>query len=93
MKTTHQFARELLAGPDVPVIVYSQGDRGELPPCAEPQGTLGEGYDSPDGGELTTFVEIHAICDRPSMAEGESINEYVATEASERTARAGGVAS
>ncbi len=66
-KTAHQLARELLAGPDLRVIVATRNHTEN--PADDPQISLGEGYDAIEGGDCEEFLEIHAACEDPGFAD------------------------
>ena len=68
MKTTHQLAKELLAQPDVRVVLPTAGDPGQ-PPMDDPVLTFGGGYDDPNGGEFAHFVELRPACLPPVFAD------------------------
>lgn len=73
-KTSHQLARELLAGPDLHIVIATQKPRGDkIAPCDYPKTSQGEGYDSMEGGDSEQFIEIHAACEKPSFADDESL--------------------
>ena len=68
-KTTHELARELLAGPDVPAVVATTTQPGGDPPMDFAKVSYGEGYDAIDGGDCEPFAEIHAECEKPTCAD------------------------
>lgn len=67
MKTTHELARELLAGPDIRCIVATRTDPDH--PAADPELSLGEGCEDPHGGDFEEFIEIHAATEQPALAD------------------------
>jgi hypothetical protein len=69
MKTAHQFARELLAGPDLPIAVCdpSADDRKDV--CHDPVVGLVEGFDAEDGGESCEMLELYGTGMPPVLAD------------------------
>jgi len=59
MKTSHQLARELLAGPDLPIFIGDPNADEREDVCKEPQLSLVEGYTTPTSGEEVEMIEIH----------------------------------
>lgn len=62
MKTSHQFARELLAGPDLPIAVCDPQAEEREEVCHEPQTALIEGFDAENGGDECEMLEIYGHC-------------------------------
>ena len=86
MKTSHQLARELLAGPDLPIFVYNKRDPdGEGEPYGhEPKINLLEGYDGDKEpvecleifGDISMFQPHRDIC---RVCDGGTANECQCT--------------
>jgi hypothetical protein len=62
MKTSHQFARELLAGPDFPIAVCDPHAEERDEVCHDPRVCLIEGRDGEHGGEAAEMLEIYGCC-------------------------------
>lgn len=57
MKTSHQLARRLLAGPDIPVVIYENADDAPIPHEVTALHLVGQ--DSPDGGDECEVIELY----------------------------------
>lgn len=67
MKTSHQLARELLVGPDLPIFIAT---RSSEEPFGEATVSKLSGYDSPNGGDDVEAIELHAKQDASFSMEG-----------------------
>lgn len=64
-KTSHEFARELLLGPDLPICIADHAATGLHNLLHEPKVHKFSGTESPEGGELVEQIEIYAT--KPAM--------------------------
>lgn len=61
MKTSHQLARELLTGPDLPIYIYTKPDEDNRPEGHEPKPAHIEGFDAEDGGDPVECIELYGL--------------------------------
>ncbi len=59
MKTSHQLAHELLAGPDLIIAICDPNAEDREDVCHDPKIALIEAFDSESGGEAVEMLELY----------------------------------
>jgi len=62
MKTSHQLAHELLAGPDLPISICDPHADEREDVCHDPKIALIEGFDDENGGDAVEMLELYGNC-------------------------------